>query len=74
MATNKRVFTLRLDESIFDQMETLAREEHRSLTNLVEFAILRYLCEKRATAYDASEGRNSSKVYLQESGTIHSGD
>ena len=46
MATLKRVFTLRLDDDIFDKIEQIAKEEHRSMTNLIEFILLRYLEEK----------------------------
>ncbi len=43
MATLKRVFTLRLDDEIFDKIEQLAKDEHRSMTNLIEFILLKYL-------------------------------
>ena len=45
MATLKRVFTLRLRDEIFDRIEALAKEEHRSMTNLIEYIIIRYLDE-----------------------------
>ncbi len=45
MATLKRVFTLRLSDEIFDRIEALAKEEHRSMTNLIEYIIIRYLDE-----------------------------
>jgi hypothetical protein len=45
MATLKRVFTLRLSDDIFDRIEALAKEEHRSMTNLIEYIIIRYLNE-----------------------------
>ena len=45
MATLKRVFTLRLDDEIFDKIEKLAKEEHRSMTNLIEFILLKYFDE-----------------------------
>ena len=45
MSTTKRVFTLRLEDEIFDRIEKLAKEEHRSMTNLIEFIILKYLDE-----------------------------
>ena len=41
----KRVFTLRLSDEIFDRIEALAKEEHRSMTNLIEYIIIRYLDE-----------------------------
>lgn len=43
MPTTKRVFTLRLNDEIFDKVEKLAEEEHRSMTNLIEYMILSYL-------------------------------
>jgi len=43
MATMKRVFTLRLNDEIFDKVEKLAEEEHRSMTNLIEYMIISYL-------------------------------
>ena len=33
MATNKRVFTLRLTDEVFDKIDILASAEHRSMTN-----------------------------------------
>ena len=35
MATNKRVFTLRLSDEVFDKIGVLATKEHRSITNYV---------------------------------------
>ena len=43
MATNKRVFTLRLQDDVFDKIEYLAEEEHRSMTNFIEYVLLQYL-------------------------------
>lgn len=37
MATNKRVFTLRLSDEVFDKIGALATREHRSITNYIEF-------------------------------------
>jgi hypothetical protein len=45
MATNKRVFTLRLTDEVFDKIGTLATEEHRSLTNYIEYVLLKHLEE-----------------------------
>lgn len=45
MATNKRVFTLRLQDDIFDKIEYLAKDQHRSMTNFIEFVLLQYLDE-----------------------------
>ena len=43
MATNKRVFTLRLSDEVFDKIGLLATSEHRSLTNYIEFVLLKHL-------------------------------
>ena len=45
MATNKRVFTLRLTDEVFDKIGALATEEHRSMTNYIEYVLLRHLEE-----------------------------
>ena len=43
MATNKRVFTLRLSDEVMDKIGILATEEHRSITNYIEFVFLQHL-------------------------------
>lgn len=45
MATSKRVFTLRLSDEVFDKIGVLATREHRSITNYIEFVLLRHLEE-----------------------------
>ena len=45
MATNKRVFTLRLTDEVFDKIGALATEEHRSVTNYIEYVLLKHLGE-----------------------------
>lgn len=45
MATLKRVFTLRMDDDIFEKIEKIAKEEHRSMTNLIEYILIKYLEE-----------------------------
>ena len=45
MATNKKVFTLRLEEEVFDKIGVLATAEHRSMTNYIEFVLLKHLAE-----------------------------
>ncbi len=37
--TNKRVFTLRLSDEVFDKIGYLATREHRSLTKWIEFVL-----------------------------------
>ena len=45
MATNKKVFTLRLSDEVFDKIGVLATSEHRSVTNYIEFVLLKHLKE-----------------------------
>ena len=48
MATFKKVFTLRLQEEIFEKIDTLAKQEHRSTTNLIEFILLNHIEKHKA--------------------------
>ena len=43
MATNKRVFTLRLNDEVFDKIGALATAEHRSMTNYIEYVLLKHI-------------------------------
>ena len=45
MATNKRVFTLRLEDGVFDKSGFLATSEHRSMTNYIEYVLLKHIAE-----------------------------
>lgn len=45
MATNKRVFTLRLSDEVFEKIGALATKEHRSMTNYIEYVLLQHLEE-----------------------------
>ena len=45
MATNKRVFTLRLNDEVFDKIGILATNEHRSMTNYIEYVLLKHIDE-----------------------------
>ena len=45
MATNKRVFTLRLSDEVFDKIGVPARIGHRSITNYMEYVLLKHLEE-----------------------------
>ena len=48
MATNKRVFTLRLSDDVFYKIGMLATAEHRSMTNYIEYVLLKHLEEVEA--------------------------
>lgn len=43
MATNKRVFTLRLSDEVFDKIGILATNDHRSMTNYIEYVLIHHL-------------------------------
>ena len=45
MATNKRVFTLRLPDEVLDKIGILANKEHRSITNYTEYVLVKHLEE-----------------------------
>ena len=45
MATNKRVFTLRLPDEVLETIGMLATQQHRSVTNYIEFVLLQHLEE-----------------------------
>jgi hypothetical protein len=45
MATNKRVFTLRLEDDVFNKIGALATSEHRSMTNYIEYVLLKHIME-----------------------------
>lgn len=61
MATNKRVFTLRLEDEIFDKIGALATKEHRSMTNYIEYVLLKHIAE-------TENNENNSDENLSESG------
>lgn len=54
MATSKRVFTLRLEDDIFNKIGILATAEHRSMTNYIEAILLKHINESEAYSVCAS--------------------
>ena len=48
MATTKRVFTLRLSDEVFDKIGALATEEHRSITNYIEYVLMQHIQQVEA--------------------------
>lgn len=54
MATNKRVFTLRLSDEVFDKIGILATNEHRSMTNYIEYVLMKHL-EETEKKYDKTQ-------------------
>ncbi len=51
MATNKRVFTLRLEEKNFDKIKFIADKNKRSIAMQIE-----YLIEKHIEEYEKTNG------------------
>ena len=43
--TNKRVFTLRLFDEVFDKIGILDTNEHRSMINYIEYVLLKHIEE-----------------------------
>ncbi len=43
MPSLKRVFTLRLNDEVFDKIGFLATKEHRSMTNYIEHVLLKHI-------------------------------
>ncbi len=60
MATNKRVFTLRLPDEVFDKIGILATKEHRSMTNYIEFVLMKHL-EEVEQKIGEIKGKNDSE-------------
>lgn len=60
MATNKRVFTLRLEDDVFDKIGFLATAEHRSMTNYIEHILLEHISnyEKQNGAIEQIKGEH----------------
>ena len=55
MATNKRVFTLRLTDDVFNKIGELATAEHRSMTNYIEYVLLKHIREVEQEEAQAEE-------------------
>ena len=55
MATNKRVFTLRLSDEVFDKIGVLATREHRSMTNHIEYVLLKHINDIEAERGEIKE-------------------
>ena len=57
--TNKRVFTLRLSDEVFDKIGVLATNEHRSMTNYIEYVLLKHIEEVEKK--DGNVGNSNKK-------------
>ena len=40
---DRHVFTLRLSDEVFDKVGVLATNDHRSMTNYIEFVLLQHI-------------------------------
>ncbi len=58
MTTKKRVFILRLSDEVFNKIGVLATEEHRSMTNYIEFVLMKHLDEIEQTRGEIKETGN----------------
>jgi len=63
MATNKRVFTLRLPDEIFDKIGILATQEHRSMTNYIEFVLMKHLDEIERENGEIQQDHSENRPY-----------
>lgn len=61
MATNKRVFTLRLPDKVFDKIGILATKEHRSMTNYIEYVLMKHLAEIEQESGEIKTGGPDTK-------------
>lgn len=63
MAANKRFFTLRTEDEIFDKIGKLASAEHRSMTNYIEYILLEHirLTEQQRGPIEPDDTRISTK-------------
>lgn len=61
MPTNKRVFTLRLSDEVFDKIGALAAREHRSMTNYIEYVLLKHLEDIEKEGRIISRKKNLNK-------------
>lgn len=58
MATNKRVFTLRLSDEVFDKIGILASAQHRSMTNYIEYVLLQHIEEAEKKTGEMQKNAN----------------
>ena len=52
MGIEKKVYSVRLDEELLNELRIIAKEENRSLSNLVETVLKKYLHSKKPQASD----------------------
>ena len=67
MATNKRVFTLRLSDEVFDKIGILATDEHRSMTNYIEYVLIQHLEQIEKERGEIRQTRYNNKIKITRS-------
>ena len=48
MATDKRQFTLRLDENVFEAVKRMAEKERRSIATMIEVILIEYMVQSES--------------------------
>ncbi len=46
MGVEKKVYSFRFDEEMVDKLRSYAREENRTVSNLIETILLKYLSDR----------------------------
>lgn len=64
MPSNKRVFTLRLSDEVFDKIGILATREHRSMTNYIEYVLLQHLEQVEQASGPIQPGENEETDHI----------
>jgi len=47
MGIEKKVYSVRLDEELLNELKTIAKDENRTLSNLVETVLKKYINSKK---------------------------
>jgi len=67
MATGKRVFTLRMEDEVFNKIGRLATREHRSMTNYIEYVLMDHLKNyENNEAQNKQSGISAGKSVIEE--------
>ena len=65
MASNKRVFTLRLSDEVFDKIGALATKQHRSMTNYIELSLIHISSEPETIAEKKLQIGNAIEMFYE---------
>ena len=61
LPSNKQVFTLRLEEAVFDEIGRLAAKQHRSMTNYIKYVLLERIQQKRELENASANSKKSDR-------------